>query len=260
MKKVTSLSVFVALTFIGLAVLTGNEKPAVQHGNESEVHWGYEGAGGPEHWGDLKDAYETCGEGMAQSPIDLKQGVGAELKAIQTDYKSTPLKIVNNGHTIQVNYETPSSYVIDGKTYKLLQFHFHTPSEHTVEGEFHEMELHLVHQNDQGQLAVLGVFMEQGKKNSVIEKIWDHMPTEINSEKTVSGVTVNAANLLPEEKSYYHYYGSLTTPPCSEGVNWTVLKSPISVSKKQVKAFADLIGDNNRPVQPLNSRFILETD
>lgn len=260
MKKIVLSGLFLTAIFMSMAILTENENLAAQHGNDHEVHWGYEGAGGPEHWGDLKPEFQMCGAGMAQSPINIESTTSADLNPFQTDYKNTPLKIINNGHTIQVNYETPSTYMIDGKTYKLLQFHFHTPSEHNVNGYPFDMEVHLVHQNNDGQLAVLGVLMSRGDENPFIGKIWEHMPTEINVEQTISDVTINAGELLPDDKSYYHYYGSLTTPPCSEGVNWTVLKNPIHLSREQVQAFANLIGENARPVQPVNNRFILQSD
>ncbi len=261
MKKAIQFGALLSLIIVSLVVFTGNETPAVQQGGDHEVHWGYEGEGAPEHWGDLKAEYEMCDAGMSQSPIDIDNTTGAELKSFKTNYKNTPLKIVNNGHTIQVNYEKPGTYTIDGKTFKLLQFHFHTPSEHTVDGKAYDMEVHLVHQNqDDGQLAVLGVLMNSGDEHETIGKIWEHLPSEVNEEKTVSGVSINAADLLPKDKSYYHYYGSLTTPPCSEGVNWTVLKEPIQVSKEQIQTFADLVGENARPVQPVNNRFVLESN
>jgi carbonic anhydrase len=238
------------------------EKPAEKPATEvkHEVQWGYQGEGAPANWAKLKPEFALCGNGMSQSPIDVEKTYRTKLDKIEFAYKETPLKIINNGHAIQVNYGPGSFVTIDGQKFELLQFHFHAPSEHTVKGAFYDMEMHLVHKNDRGDLAVVGVFMKKGKANKVIEALWNNLPKEIDKENTVDGLSVNASGLLPADTKYYHYYGSLTTPPCSEGVSWSVLKTPVEVSEEQIEQFRKIMGfDNNRPVLPLNKRFVLES-
>ncbi|NOZ70046.1 MAG: carbonic anhydrase [Deferribacteres bacterium] len=249
----------VCLFILSAAVLLMSFLPEAQatHGM-----WGYTGENGPEHWGKLSHDFAMCEKGKSQSPVDINKTYKAELQDIVFSYKATPLKVVNNGHTVQVNYLPGSSAIIDGEKYELLQFHFHAPSENTVEGKHYSMEMHLVHKNSKNELAVVGVFLKEGRANEVIQKIWDNISPVINEENTVDSISINAADLLPPEaeKGYYHFYGSLTTPPCSEGVNWSVLKTPIEVSGAQIRKFEAVIGGhNNRPTQPINKRFILES-
>jgi carbonic anhydrase len=234
------------------------EKPVqeIKH----EIHWGYQGEGSPANWGKLKPEFSLCGTGMSQSPIDIAKTYKTTLDTIEFSYKETPLKIINNGHAVQVNYEPGSFVTIDGQKYELLQFHFHAPSEHTVKGAFYDMEMHLVHKNGLNELAVVGLFLKKGNPNKIIQVLWDNLPNEIDKENVVSGIAVNASGFLPKDTKYYHYFGSLTTPPCSEGVNWSVLKTPIEVSEAQIEQFKTLMGfDNNRPVLSLNKRFVLES-
>lgn len=260
-KKCFIISLFIILSFIFVGCKPAEkpvEKPAEPV--KKEVHWGYEGEGAPEFWGTLKPEYALCGTGKYQSPIDFNKTYRTELESIQFSYNDVPLKVVNNGHSIQVNCEPGSSITVDGQKYELLQFHFHAPSEHTVKGSFYDMELHLVHKNENGELAVVGVFMKKGKPNNLIQVIWDNIPQELNKENLVSGLSINPSGLLPKVRTYYHYYGSLTTPPCTEGVNWSVMKTPIEVSEEQIEKFKLVMGvNNNRPVQPLNKRFVLES-
>jgi carbonic anhydrase len=233
------------------------EKPAeVKH----EIHWGYTGEGAPANWGNLKPEFAACGKGTSQSPIDFSKTYKTVLDKIVFSYKDIPLKVINNGHSIQVNCEPGSTVTIDGQEYKLVQFHFHAPSEHTVKGQFYDMELHLVHKNDRDEIAVVGVFMKKGQPNKLIQVIWDNIPKEIDKENIVSNISINPSGLLPKNQKYYHYYGSLTTPPCTEGVNWSVMTTPIEVSAEQIEKFKSVMGfENNRPVQPLNKRFVLES-
>jgi len=222
-------------------------------------HWSYEGATGPDHWGELAPSCILCKTGKAQSPIDIANTTPATLVPIEVNYKPVPLSIVNNGHTIQVDYAPGSSMKIGGEEYQLLQFHFHTPSEHTVKGNAFAMEGHLVHKSATGVLAVIGVLMDRGAASAFIGKLWEHLPIKKGERNTPAGVTVNAAGLLPKSMGRYSYMGSLTTPPCSEGVVWNVLKSPIAVSDEQVAAFAAIFKHNARPVQPLNGRVVKES-
>jgi carbonic anhydrase len=227
-------------------------------GHEHAVHWGYEGEAGPVHWGDLESEYAACKLGKNQSPIDIQQAKvapGAAVRAIEFDYKSAPLNILNNGHTIVLNYTPGSSVKIDGKKYELLQFHFHAPSEHTVAAKPFVMEAHLVHKDAEGKLAVIGVFMVEGKENAFIAEILKYMPEKAAEKKTDEHVMINALKLLPDGFDHYFYTGSLTTPPCSEGVSWNVLKTPIEVSKAQVERYVSVMGKNTaRPAQELGDR------
>lgn len=248
------------------------------------AHWSYSGHDGPANWANLANEYELCGSGQNQSPIDIQATVKSNLFKLNADYYNVPLQILNNGHTIQFNYASiseaqehqvsidgkshqlpsaksyNSSLKISGEKYSLLQVHFHSPSEHQVNGKHHSLEAHFVHANTDGQLAVVGVLFNEGEANSLISKLWEFMPGEAGAVKKVDGVTVNAGDLLPDSLAYYHYRGSLTTPPCSEAVRWFVLKSPQTVSKAQVKKFLSVVGENNRPVQPINDRFLLKTE
>ncbi len=222
-------------------------------GAHGGAHWGYTGETGPAHWGDMKSEFATCKSGKQQSPINISGAKSTNLPDISFSYQATPLDVVNNGHTIQVNYAPGSHISVDSKQYELLQFHFHSPSEHEINGKPADMVAHLVHKAADGQLGVIGVLMKKGKSNPLIEKIWKHMPHH-EGEYSKAAIKINVADLLPANKAYYHYSGSLTTPPCSEGVNWMVLKNTVDVSAAQVDAFTSIFHKSTRPVQPLNGR------
>ncbi len=223
--------------------------------------WGYIGENGADRWGDLDPAYQLCKVGTQQSPIDLKNAIGADLSGIKINYQPTPLQIINNGHTIQVNYQPGSSIILDNQTFNLLQFHFHHLSEHTINGQHSGMELHLVHSNPKqpGSLAVIGIMLKEGQKNAALEAIWQKLPTKPGPEKIYSDVIVNAIQFLPKNQKVYRYFGSLTTPPCSEGVNWIVMQQPLEMSKTQIQQFAAIVSNNARPVQGLKNRFLLRS-
>ncbi len=222
------------------------------------THWTYEGEGGPEHWGDLSADFKVCKLGLQQTPIDIRAGTRAELANVLPSFQPMPLKILNNGHTIQANCEAGSRTVINGEAFDLLQFHFHHPSEHLLSGKAFEMELHFVHKSAAGQLAVLGIFIQPGAENAALAPIWAAMPKEAGAEQAV-GTTIVPGDLLPADRSFFRYQGSLTTPPCSEGVLWTVFRQPIEASPAQIRQFAELFANNARPVMPLNQRFLLES-
>ena len=223
------------------------------------AHWGYSGHGGPEHWGELSKDYAICGSGKNQSPINLTGMIEADLEPIQIDYKNVSLDVENNGHTIKVSYSEGSTIKIEGRTFKLVQFHFHTPSENHIEGKSFPMEAHLVHADKDGNLAVIGVMFEEGKANSSIEEIWKRMPAEAGNKSVASDVSVNVMKMLPENKDYYRFDGSLTTPPCTEGVRWFVMKNPVEASKEQIEKYGHVMHhDTNRPVQPVNARPVLK--
>jgi len=224
---------------------------ASEKGNGS--HWEYEGSSGPEHWGDLDAKFSACSQGKSQSPIDLVGGVSGSRK-IEVNYKPSALKVVNNGHTIKVSYDKGSSVVMDGKKFNLLQFHFHTPSEHTVKGAPYPIELHLVHQSEDGQLGVIGVFFKEGAKNKALSTVWKQASDHVGMEHAPEGVTINAADFLPANRTHNHYSGSLTTPPCSENVNWNVMTTTLEASSSQIAKLQKLFKANARPVQNLNGR------
>ena len=248
----------VSATGIAASSLFGCSSLISASKQEGKTAWGYIGQEGPENWGSLSDEFNICQAGNNQSPINLQAAVDADLNPLEINYKDSPLRIINNGHTIQVNYQPGSFLTLDGERYELLQFHFHHPSEHKVEGEALPMELHLVHKGDKGNLAVIGVFLKEGKSNPTLQKIWKEMPNIKSSEKTISTVNISASDLLPEDQDYYRYFGSLTTPPCSETVSWIVLKEPVEISTQQVNKFSQIFPMNARPVQLVKRRFLLE--
>ncbi|MCK4938540.1 MAG: carbonic anhydrase family protein [Methanosarcinales archaeon] len=219
--------------------------------NVTEHHWGYEGEAGPEHWAEL--GYPDC-SGNEQSPIDIPVGTSLHSDDISFNYNLTALNIVNNGHSIKVEYDEGSSIEVENNTYQLLQLHFHYLSENTIMGEHSDMEMHLVHQSDDGEYAVVGVMMEPGSENSAYAPIWEHMPAEVGDVETISGVNVSAVELLPENRTYYRFDGSFTTPPCTEGVKWFLMGTPVELSTEQIDAFKVIYSNNYRPVQPLNDR------
>ena len=221
-------------------------------------HWDYEGDEGPTHWGELDPAYEICAKGRDQSPINLTGFIEAELEPITFNYTGLVTELVNNGHTIQANYTAGSTMSVAGKTFELKQFHFHAPSENAIDGKQFPLEAHFVHQAEDGSLAVIGVLFEIGEANEGIEKLWAQMPAEVGA-KAAMAARVRAGDLLPEERDYYRYNGSLTTPPCSEGVFWLMMKKTMTVSAEQVEKFAHTMHHpNNRPLQPIGARPVLK--
>lgn len=222
------------------------------------THWGYTGDSAPEHWGKLNPEYQACATGKNQSPIDLTGFVEAELEPIAFAYSGLAKEVINNGHSIQANYTSGSTLSIDGKTFELKQFHFHSPSENTLDGAFFPLEGHFVHVDGDGNIAVLAVLYALGEENPALAKLWKQMP-EKAGEKAALASQVRAEDLMPEDKDYYRFNGSLTTPPCSEGVRWLVLKNQATVSQEQVGQFTHVMHEpNNRPVQPTNARLILQ--
>jgi len=231
---------------------TASKAKEAEHAAGGEVHWGYEGKEGPAEWGNLKPEYATCNTGATQSPIDLasvQPGGGG-----RTVFKWQPvsLSVTNNGHTIQADVEKGSSIEVDGQPFELVQFHFHTPSEHTLNGKPFALETHFVHKSAKGELAVVGVLHTIGQDNSPLIPILGAIPKKVDDKKPLPKTDLSA--LLPRERAMFRYAGSLTTPPCSEGVRWQVMQSPTSVSEAQVRVFQELFKANARPVQPLKAR------
>jgi carbonic anhydrase len=228
-----------------------------------DPHWGYEQLEGPARWGSLSPEWAVCGAGKTQSPIDIKQTVKADLPELRADFKPAALKIVhhehmadviNTGHSIQVNYTEGDTLKVGGEEFQLLQYHFHSPSEHTVGGKQFPMEMHLVHRSAGGKLAVVGVFIEEGKHNAAFDPVWSNLPNAKSVEHHLEHLKVDVNDLLPATKTTFRYDGSLTTPPCSEGVKWIIMTDPIQLSAQQIGAFRSILKGNNRPVQPLNAR------
>ncbi len=221
------------------------------------VEWGYTEENGPNIWGQLNPEYAICAVGIHQSPIDLVNPIAVELPAMTFKYQPTVLNIRNTGHTIQVAYNEGSWIEVDGTRYELQQFHFHAPGEHTVAGRAFDMEMHYVHQSEDGTLAVVGVLIERGSDNPTFASIWSNLPSVSGEMRSIESVTVNADELLPSTRHTYRYEGSLTTPPCSEGVKWFIITTPIEMSESQILAFETIMQGNSRPVQPLNGRELL---
>jgi carbonic anhydrase len=230
------------------------------HGEE-KANWTYAGATGPARWGSLEKGFAECKLGQIQSPIDIPDASArkGDLASLLFNYKPSPLRIIDNGHTIQVNYSPGSTVSVEGKRYELVEFHFHKPSEEKVDGKGHDMVAHLVHQGPGGKLAVVAVLLDTGKENPLIKTLWDNLPKEKGKENVVAAVTISALELLPQNKAYYTFAGSLTTPPCSEDVTWYVLKTPVQISADAIARFARYYPMNARPVQPVNGRDIMAT-
>ncbi len=223
----------------------------------THAKWGYSNADGPDHWSTLSSEYREC-SAHNQSPINLSDFVDTDLKAIDINYKTGGNDIINNGHTIQVNYAKGSSIVIDNDRFELKQFHFHTPSENHINGKAFPLEAHFVHSDKNGNLAVIALMMNIGDENKTLTKTLSKLP-EHTGDKYILTTKINAENLLPLNREYYRFNGSLTTPPCSEGVRWFVMKKAVSISKDQLTLFQLAIHEpNNRPIQMVNARLILE--
>ena len=240
----------------GHATASHGKSAAKHDGGHAKAHWSYEGDGAPANWSLLDEKYKLCGTGQLQSPIDIQtSGMKLNPQPIEFHYSTSAINVVNNGHTIQANYDKGSYANIGGKRFDLLQFHFHSPSEHTIDSKPADMVAHLVHKAGDGTLGVVGVLFKKGKENEFLKAIWSNLPLE-SGMKTESSSTIYAANMLPDVKSYYHYTGSLTTPPCSEGVNWNVMTTAVEASEAQIDAFNSIFAKSVRPTQPLHGRKI----
>ena len=223
-----------------------------------KAKWSYSGAAGPQHWGSLHASFSACADGKNQSPINLTRVLKSALKPIVFSYKAGGREILNNGHTIQVNYAPGSSITVDGKSFELKQFHFHAPSENTIEGHAYPLEGHFVHADAKGNLTVVAVMYSIETPLAELDKAWKHMPKKAGEKKALP-TPVDANALLPKNRGYYRFNGSLTTPPCSEGVRWLVMDTYKEIDSTQIDAFKKVMHHaNNRPVQPINARTILK--
>jgi carbonic anhydrase len=248
MSKIRPSAFVLGLTVMGVTAMARAEGAG----------WGYSGETGPENWGKLDAGYVACETGKKQSPIDLVNLVDADLQPIDFVYKPGTTEIINNGHTIQVNYAAGSSITVDGRAFELKQFHFHAPSENTINGKHFPLEGHLVHADKDGNLAVVAVMFEQTRNSPLLSPLWMKMPDNAGDRNALPKM-YDVSAMLPSDRDYYRFDGSLTTPPCSEGVLWFVLKQPSIASKPQIDRFTEVMGHpNNRPVQPLNARQVLK--
>jgi carbonic anhydrase len=244
------------------AALAGHETTPVSadaHGGDAhggEVHWTYEGETGPQNWGKLKPEFNVCAIGKRQSPINIEESATLQGPAepLQFNYTASSGTVVNNGHTIQVDLSGDNSLTVRGSTYRLLQFHFHTPSEEQVNFRNSAMVAHLVHKNNEGQLAVVAVLLDPGVANDLISKVWTYMPLDANDRVRMPLGLIDMNELLPKDQRYFQFIGSLTTPPCTEGVLWMVMKQPTQLGREQIRMFQQLFPNNARPVQPVNGR------
>lgn len=227
---------------------------AASMGSTQAAEWSYEGENGVDNWG---KHFTTCGEGANQTPIDIKQTVKAELTPLQIDYQGKVREVINNGHTVQANVEGKNQLVIDDQTFDLKQFHFHTPSENYIAGKQFPLEVHFVHANAEGQLAVVAAMFKTGPRgNEAFNSLLATVPEKDQVQPLKE--TLNPADLLPREREYYRFNGSLTTPPCSEGVRWFVMREAQAGTEQQIDSLHQVMGDNARPLQPLNARVVLE--
>jgi len=232
----------------------GAAHPAPAHG---KAHWTYEGESGPEHWGEMSAEFAACSAGRVQSPIDVALVSAKGGRSFTATYRAVPLQVLHNGHTVQFNTEGGGELVLNGVTFELLQVHFHTPSEHVVSGNRAPLEAHLVHKSAGGALAVIGVFIVPGAENAALAALMEHLPERETPATDYPFTMIDAAGLLPADRSFTWYLGSLTTPPCSEGVNWHVLSAPVTASEDQIARLGRAMGRNARPPQDLHGRLVV---
>jgi len=237
--------------------MANRKKASEQVQSGEHVSWGYSGKLAPEHWADLCPSYALARNGERQSPIDITEPVSQSLPPLTFSYRPIPLKILNNGLTLRVDCDKLCKIQIADTTYHLVQFHFHVPSEHTVDGKQADMEAHFVHRAADGTLAVVGVLLRKGNHNGVYDRLCNLLPTKPGEVREDERHDIDLLELLPNDHAYFQYPGSLTTPPCTENVNWLVLTDPVEISSDQFQLFRKLINNTARPVQPLNGRTIL---
>lgn len=222
-------------------------------------HWSYDGASGPQAWARLKPEFAKCGSGSRQSPIDIRDGIRVDLDPVRFDYQPSAFSVLDNGHTVQVNVAPGNSIEVMGRRFELVQFHFHRPSEERIDGRAFDMVVHLVHKGADGRLAVVAVLLERGSAQPQVQAVWNNLPLERGDEVSASAA-IDLAGLLPEDRRYFVYMGSLTTPPCSEGVLWMVMQQPMGISAQQIGIFARLYPMNARPIQQASGRLIKQSN
>lgn len=231
--------------------------PGIAH-----AHWTYQGPAGPQTWGGLRPEFTLCGNGQRQSPIDIRGGLAVDLEPVRFSYKPTAFAVIDNGHTVQANLAPGNQLEVGGKRFDLVQFHFHRPSEERIDGRQFEMSVHLVHKDEQGKLAVVAVLIDKGADGGAlqpaVQKVWNNLPLE-KGEESSARIQLDPAEILPSDRRYFTYMGSLTTPPCSEGVQWVVMRQPVTMSAEQIELFARMYPMNARPLQQASGRRILQS-
>jgi len=235
---------------------------AVHTASDHNADWSYAGKTAPRYWGALSPEFATCKNGKNQSPIDLRDAtaLGTQgLASLDIVYKPVPLKIINNGHSVQVSYPLGSYIKVGDHRFELMQYHFHTPSEHYKEGFAYPMEMQFVHRDGDGNLAVIAVLFQEGERNPILDGLLKRLPKEVGKQAIFNELKLNPVNFIPANTEFYKYSGSLTTPPCTEGVYWMVFKQPIEASAEQIMKMNELMGENARPVQPMFSRDLLKS-
>ncbi|MBX2812843.1 MAG: carbonic anhydrase family protein [Myxococcales bacterium] len=265
MEKPVILGLYLAVASMGASCSSylgtgaqGSEDVRTQEPPFVSPEWGYSGEIGPEHWAELSPDYALAKLGNSQSPIDIPSDLPIQdLSPVGYNYSKSHINLIYNGHTVEEIEDRGSSLLMDGTTYELKQFHFHSPSEHTIDGEHYPMELHLVHKSTSGRVVVVAVMISQGKRSHPeYATLWKYLPSVGNRHRT-DQAEFDTESLLPEDRSAYRYTGSFTTPPCTEGVKWIVLKTPVSLTSNQIALFRSVIDHNNRPLQPLNGRRVI---
>jgi len=228
----------------------------IAQAQQAGAPWAYQGKNGPLNWGKLDSAYKACSSGKEQSPIDIRGArLDKSLKPIEFHYLAGPMGLVNNGNTIQITPPAGSYIVVDGKRYDLVQFHFHHPGEEPVKGKLPDMSLHLVHKSADGKIVVVAVRLIEGHANAVLADLWEHLPKTAGATDTLAE-SMSPAGFLPNDRGYWTYEGSLTAPPCTEGVRWFVFEQEVEISRDQLRSFASLYKVNSREVQPTHGRKI----
>jgi carbonic anhydrase len=231
-------------------------KPAAAHGPAS--HWAYQGDGGPAAWAALRPEFKLCGTGQRQSPVDIRGGLPVDLEPVKFAYADSRFGVIDNGHTVQANVAPGSHIEVGGQRFELQQLHFHRPSEERIDGRQFEMSVHLVHRDAEGQLAVVALLIDSGPAHPVVQTVWNNLPLE-QGEEAPARVLLGLHTLLPDDRRYYTYMGSLTTPPCSEDVRWIVMRQPVTMSAEQIDLFGRIYPMNARPLQQMAGRRILQS-
>jgi carbonic anhydrase len=231
---------------------------ARKHAATGAHGWGYEGPAGPAAWGGMRPDFGLCASGQRQSPIDIRGGLAVDLEPVRFDYQPSRFAVIDNGHTVQVNLPAGNAVEIGGRRFELQQFHFHRPSEERIDGRQFEMSLHLVHKDAEGRLAVVAVLLAKGPAHPLVQQVWNNLPLE-KHEEVQATTRLDPADLLPADRRYYTYMGSLTTPPCSEGVRWVVMRTPVSLTPEQIELFARIYPMNARPAQAAAGRRIMQS-
>ena len=258
-KKSFKLIGLVALVASTILLVACQSDTKTENSKSKDVQWGYTGSTGPDHWGDLSKDYELSKNGKEQSPINITGAEDVDLPELNLNNQESEAQVENNGHTIEVSFKNPkNTLTIGNEVYKLQQFHFHSPAENEIDGQTYPLEGHFVYKTDNGKITVISVLYNYGDENQALKQIWDKMPQAANTETELSQA-ISLDDFYPEDKDYYNFEGSLTTPPCTEGVNWIVFKNQETVSKEQVEKFTQTLGfENNRPIQDTNGRQIKE--